>query len=267
MPAAKPSTLPEWASGGSAEVTEPTLEKKQAGWIVEKPSHDYFNWWQNLVYRWAAYLDDLANHAFTWTATHLFQGPVTVSTPDAAGAALSVTCADDAPGTYGANVIGVENGVYITVGGAGGGGTALKLQASASTKDALEVNRGVVRFTGTAPLSSDDVGANALNRMSFPKAWARISCVAGTVTLISGHNILSVGTFVNDIAITLKHAMADTSYAVVCQRMATSTEVWVSGVPSSATGVLVKVTDSSGAHVNASAVTNTEFVVLVYGDQ
>jgi DNA-binding beta-propeller fold protein YncE len=56
---ARPTKLPEWASGASAEVTEPSEAKKDLGWVSggEKPPHDVFNWWQELVYDWLSYID------------------------------------------------------------------------------------------------------------------------------------------------------------------------------------------------------------------
>lgn len=49
---AKPTELPEWASGGGADITDPPSGKKSTGWIVEKPAHDFFNWILNTIYKW-----------------------------------------------------------------------------------------------------------------------------------------------------------------------------------------------------------------------
>lgn len=48
----KPTDLPQWADGGSAQITEPSAGKKLLGWIKEKPSFAFFNWFWNLVYQW-----------------------------------------------------------------------------------------------------------------------------------------------------------------------------------------------------------------------
>lgn len=72
MPVAKPTDLAIWADGGGAEITVPTSSKQHAGWLAEKPPHQYFNWWMNIVYTWVLYLNDLANQAFTWAAQHTF---------------------------------------------------------------------------------------------------------------------------------------------------------------------------------------------------
>lgn len=54
----KPSTLPEWATDGDAQVVEPTSGKKAIGWVPrEHPPAQYLNWWQRLVYEWIEWLD------------------------------------------------------------------------------------------------------------------------------------------------------------------------------------------------------------------
>jgi hypothetical protein len=54
---ARPSILPEWASGGTK--TEPSSAKKALGWVFgERPPFDFFNWWQDLVSDWIVYLDE-----------------------------------------------------------------------------------------------------------------------------------------------------------------------------------------------------------------
>jgi hypothetical protein len=49
MPA-QPATTPIWATAGAIIV--PPLAKQALGWIVEKPPHQTYNWWQNLVFQW-----------------------------------------------------------------------------------------------------------------------------------------------------------------------------------------------------------------------
>jgi hypothetical protein len=77
--ATKPVTLPEWASDAAADVVIPSAGKKLLGWIKgERPPAQYFNWWQELVYNWIQYLDDLAAQNFAWTATHSFAASTTL---------------------------------------------------------------------------------------------------------------------------------------------------------------------------------------------
>lgn len=62
----KPNNLPVWASADDAEKVEPSSAKKKRGWERytdgrrEKPFFQYFNWWQNLVFRWINYFNDEA---------------------------------------------------------------------------------------------------------------------------------------------------------------------------------------------------------------
>lgn len=52
-----PPNLPEWATGGSADVEEPSLAKKQLGWTAsEKPPHEIFNWLFFRIYGWLLWL-------------------------------------------------------------------------------------------------------------------------------------------------------------------------------------------------------------------
>lgn len=53
----KPGTLPEWASGGAAEITEPGASAKSSGFVdKQKPAHQHFNWFFNLVWMWLAWV-------------------------------------------------------------------------------------------------------------------------------------------------------------------------------------------------------------------
>jgi len=51
----KPADLPQWADGGSAQITEPSAGKKALGWVKEKPAFAFFNWFWNLAYQWIAW--------------------------------------------------------------------------------------------------------------------------------------------------------------------------------------------------------------------
>lgn len=60
----KPTKEPVWASTG--DKTDYGDTKAESGWVVsagipEKPSYKYFNWWQNLVYKWARYFNFVVN--------------------------------------------------------------------------------------------------------------------------------------------------------------------------------------------------------------
>jgi hypothetical protein len=71
--AAKPSTLPEWASGGAAAVTEPLLAEKQLGWqVAERPPAQWWNWWMKLVWQWTIWLKEFEDTAHSWGAAQTF---------------------------------------------------------------------------------------------------------------------------------------------------------------------------------------------------
>lgn len=56
---AEPSKYPEWTSNNPAQIIEPDMAKKQAGWAAaERPPHQYMNWLQNLQYLWAKLLNE-----------------------------------------------------------------------------------------------------------------------------------------------------------------------------------------------------------------
>ena len=113
--ATKPASLPEWASGGGAVITEPTSGEKQDGAVSgEFARAEHINWALNLIYLWLAYLDDLAAQAFAWTGLHTFtrnhatESTVTI-TNGGAGKALNVV------GTTETTLLGVTG--TATVGG------------------------------------------------------------------------------------------------------------------------------------------------------
>lgn len=114
---AKPSTLPRWANlANPADIVDPPSGKKDTGWLTaEKPPHSYFNWFMNLVYLWAVYLDGLTGEALTWTAAHVHNRNVTFhkgadpeaitcdggATFTAASGATALTATAAGPGTAG----------------------------------------------------------------------------------------------------------------------------------------------------------------------
>jgi hypothetical protein len=64
----QPTALPEWATGGSAEVTEPLAGKKSLGWIGEKPPHEIMNWLHLTVYQWLMFFKTRLEHMIGMTA-------------------------------------------------------------------------------------------------------------------------------------------------------------------------------------------------------
>lgn len=87
-----------WATvtAGGPEVVEPDNTHKDNGWVsAEEPPHTFFNYWMNVVYLWLAYLDGLPAEAMTWTAAHIFQAGITVSTGAAVAATITQTSNQD----------------------------------------------------------------------------------------------------------------------------------------------------------------------------
>lgn len=78
--ATKPTDLPEWATDPGADVVEPLLAEKQAGWVeATKPPAQWFNWWQLLVFQWIEWLNAFESEAHTWTAAQTFDDPVVIN--------------------------------------------------------------------------------------------------------------------------------------------------------------------------------------------
>lgn len=54
---ARPTEVPTWATSGSADVDEPSAQRKALGWIAgQPPPAGQFNWWMNLVGSWLTWL-------------------------------------------------------------------------------------------------------------------------------------------------------------------------------------------------------------------
>jgi len=53
----RPTDLPEWASGGGADIVTPSTGKKATGWTGgEKPPAQYVNWLQHTIYLWLRWI-------------------------------------------------------------------------------------------------------------------------------------------------------------------------------------------------------------------
>jgi hypothetical protein len=78
MPVAKPTTLPRWATGGAADIVEPSEGQKDLGWAVgDKPPAQFFNWLQRRTYDWMAWLNDLPNQDIGWAVPQTFASTIT----------------------------------------------------------------------------------------------------------------------------------------------------------------------------------------------
>lgn len=182
--ATKPSTTPEWATGGGAPVLEPLLAEKQAGWPVAfRPPAQWFNWWMRLVYQWLVWLEAFESEAHTWTALQQLNGRASITVSGTA-AALQITNGtvgaiglqsqvDNGVGVEGSGLAGVQ-GLGMGVGGvggffasAGGTGPAMDIEhafsgiglrvrtVSASPGTAIQVN-------GTGFYGIEIIGSNTI---------------------------------------------------------------------------------------------------------
>lgn len=121
--ATKPTKLPRWATAPDAgDVVEPfesgaTGSKDKGFKTGYKPPAQWENWLKNITYQWIQYLDDLANQAFTWTQSQIFQNGITStqSTLNGNGA----TCTGNGTGAGGFFTGGAAGPAITCTGGAG----------------------------------------------------------------------------------------------------------------------------------------------------
>ncbi len=144
------ATKTRWAtaplSGG--DLTEPDNDTKDHGWqAAEEPPHSFFNYWQNVVYLWLIYLENIAAEisvlAFTWTMAHVFQKGVTVTqstsnqnggTFTGNGTAYGVQATGGSTSGHGGGFtgVGVGTGVVASGGATNGEGVAAFANGSGS---------------------------------------------------------------------------------------------------------------------------------------
>lgn len=67
MPTRPSDTIPTWAEGGSAAVTEPDVSVRDAGFtLLQKPVRVFENWYRRTVGRWIDYFDERLASGFTY---------------------------------------------------------------------------------------------------------------------------------------------------------------------------------------------------------
>lgn len=243
--ASKPSSLPQWNSGG-ANRTEPSGGKKILGYTTnDVPTSGNLNWWKNLVYQWMQYLDTveatLAGLNWYWTGTHEFVPGTTDATAihayangagagvigeatTTAGSAGVVGLSTTRTGVYGTTTSGsAVSGAASTTGYGVGGHTVDGLGVfgeATGTGFAVGVGAGHMKFYGTNPSASTGF-SNVLTPTNVPKAWGTVTVSGGAITggTSDGFNCtFSFGTSgggANAIVVTFGTAMANTKYAVV----------------------------------------------------
>lgn len=77
---AKPTLFPDWDTT-EANMAEPSSGLKSAGYATnDVPASNHYNWMLRQIGKWVRYLDGLAGEAITWTAAHIFQAGISVTT-------------------------------------------------------------------------------------------------------------------------------------------------------------------------------------------
>jgi hypothetical protein len=86
----KPTTNPDWHTGGSNNV-EPSAGRKSTGFTTggDIPGSGELNWWMNLVYQWCYWLNEFCEAVHTWTLVQTFSQFLSLTaTPPATGDAV-----------------------------------------------------------------------------------------------------------------------------------------------------------------------------------
>lgn len=249
--ATKPTTLPRWAetAGGTpdANIATPSSGQLDTGWTVgQKPVPSNFqNWFQNLVYKWIAYLSD---------------GLFTQATAN--------TQAIRATGN------GTGAGIEGIGGTTGPGGTfAHGTAATAGTRQsAVVVSNGDIDLSGVTNPTKTVGHSNKLGPANICKAWGVISNNTGSVATVEGFNIGSVavsGIDTDMIAVTFGTGMADGNYVVVLQAVQTtgsSAHTPVVCGTRDAGAFTFALCDTTGAVINPTTYTGT-VMFTVFGKQ
>lgn len=94
-PFLRPTKLPEWASGDTADVVEPTSGEKSLGWAAgQTPPAPYMNWLMGGdfgYFPWLQYVSTFEQQALTWPERQTFQKGFAASGQRSAIAGLDVS--------------------------------------------------------------------------------------------------------------------------------------------------------------------------------
>lgn len=198
---AKPSDLPEWASGLSADIVNPTGAKKLLGWLTaEKPPAQHFNWWMNNVYAWATWLQTFEDEAHVWSKHQSFNEGITASRTLANNHAVTATGNGTGVGVFargGASGVGVRgegfgasapglDGYGDLTGGSGGAG----VRGNAGTNNAGVLGNGNGSGPGTSGIGGGASGIGAQGVGGDPSGIG----VHGTGGAPNGVGVRGVGT-------------------------------------------------------------------------
>lgn len=167
-----------------------------------------------------------------------------------------------AGGTGGQFVGGAGGGIGITALGTSnnnggqitgnGTGTGLVVTGGASGR-ALEVSTGNAVFTGTAPTSTADPGANhLLSSANIAKVWAMFETDgAGGVTLLDGYNVASLSVTATHVLVTFARSFATVNYCPTVSNCANNDNMPVTDYATRAVNT-IRVAWRNGGAVNPS---------------
>lgn len=185
--ATKPTILPRWATGGTAQIVEPAEGKKDTGWVPgEQVPAQTLNWWQRYVGDWLAWLNDLTNQALTWVGAAVFSGSATFN---------GTTIVTNAP-TAATHVVRKQ-----------------ETDAEAATRAAADTAETNARVAAVNDL---DTRVYALEGAPRVVAWAHVVNNAGVLSVTS-YNIASISYFGGSpyLHVTFTTPPADGNYSVV----------------------------------------------------
>lgn len=118
-PFLRPTKLPEWASGDTADVVEPTSGEKSLGWAAgQTPPAPYMNWLMGGdfgYFPWLQYVSTFEQQALTWPERQTFQKGFAASGTRSAIAGLDVTSGLTANGISPAAGTGLADTPYNDV--------------------------------------------------------------------------------------------------------------------------------------------------------
>lgn len=269
---ARPATLPIWATAPAdpLDVVIPALGKQALGWskvagVPEKPPYEWFNWYQNLSYQWAAYWADLTDVEFTQLKN------IDAATMTAAAwlqiarlGAFAVGDAGKAVMLDGSGLVVASDtfttaktfqlGLAVTGGVVGTG-------VIAYTSSALDFNNGVFRVGATvvdvsssavlklAETTAGSAGAGSFQTLGGIYAAKAIYCATtGTfATSVATPIVASGSSLVFKVSTTTTAATFDASGFLSCPATAGNHTFGTAGTSALSTGLIVQAGDTGVA--------------------
>lgn len=177
---AKPTSLPEWNSGGANNV-EPAGGKKALGWEVDEvPPSSTFNWWQKLVYEWTVWLDGFLGVSHTWTKGQTINGDASAM----AGRGLVV----EGTAASSESIAGVSDSGIAVLGDAQSGPGIKGVSVSGKGVWGISQSDVGVRGQSTGDVGGQFVGTNGVNATSTVGPVYTGTAASGQPVYYASHN-------------------------------------------------------------------------------